>query len=262
MAIVDHFKDRQDALIKQIQRVMLCGRNAGEIWRDMIWMLACTIANQLPSPHAEDRERLYMETARKYSAGALREFAKVFAMLCEWISETEQGGMYADYLGDTFMRLGLGNSFGGQFFTPYHICRMMTKINRLDSTKAEIKKMGWASVTDPACGAGATLVAFAEHCMAEGIDYQEDVLFVGQDIDSTPALMCYIQLSLLGCAGYVHIGDSLRKPQTAALLVGDRGPQTWYTPMYHMGSWPLRRMAAMTERGLRDGRRKDRRDAE
>ena len=36
------------------------------------------------------------------------------------------------------------------------------------------------------------------------------MLFVAQDIDLTVGLMCYIQLSFLGCAGYVFATHDLK----------------------------------------------------
>ena len=38
---------------------------------------------------------------------------------------------------------------------------------------------------------------------------EKDFVFVAQDIDLTVALTCYVQLTLLGCAGYVIVGNSL-----------------------------------------------------
>ena len=61
------------------------------------------------------------------------------------------------------------------------------------------QKQGWISVSDPACGAGALLIAFANECRRQHINYQTSVLFVAQDIDFLAGCMCYIQLSLLGC---------------------------------------------------------------
>ena len=49
------------------------------------------------------------------------------------------------------------------------------------------------------------------------INYQNHVLVAAQDIDMTVALMCYIQLSLLGVAGYVKIGNSITDPITDIL---------------------------------------------
>lgn len=56
------------------------------------------------------------------------------------------------------------------------------------------------------------LIAFANVAREHKLNYQRDVLFVAQDIDQTAALMCYIQLSLLGCPAVVIVGDSLAKP--------------------------------------------------
>ena len=46
------------------------------------------------------------------------------------------------------------------------------------------------------------------------LNYQKHLLIVAQDIDETVALMCYIQLSLFGVAGYVTVGNSLTEPMT------------------------------------------------
>lgn len=61
---------------------------------------------------------------------------------------------------------------------------------------------------------------------------------VEQDIDETVALMCYIQLSLLGVAGYVKVGNSLTEPMTD----NDDKENYWFTPMYFSNVWVLRRI--------------------
>lgn len=103
------------------------------------------------------------------------------------------------------------------------------------------------TVADCACGAGAMLVAAASYLREIGFDYQRDALFVGQDIDSTTALMCYIQLSLLGCPGYVIIGDTLAAPQTGNVLLGEDSSRCWFTPMYFLHAWMLRRFRGRKE---------------
>lgn len=45
-----------------------------------------------------------------------------------------------------------------------------------------------------------------------GFNFQNHILFSAQDIEETVALMCYIQLSLLGVAGFVKVGNSLTDP--------------------------------------------------
>ena len=54
---------------------------------------------------------------------------------------------------------------------------------------------------------------------------------MAQDIDHAAAMMCYIQLSLLGCPAVVIVGDTLAKP----MLHTDN--DVWYTPFYHLNRW-------------------------
>lgn len=56
--------------------------------------------------------------------------------------------------------------------------------------------------------------------------------------------MCYIQLSLLGCAGYVVIGNTLTEPQVGPVLFGEESSRCWYTPMYFHPVWATRRAIA------------------
>ena len=71
---------------------------------------------------------------------------------------------------------------------------------------------------------------------------------LAQDIDRTAALMCYLQLSLLGCAGYVVIADSLRYPITGSLLLPTPVPEQdiWYTPTLYLS--PVWRYRMLWER--------------
>jgi type I restriction-modification system DNA methylase subunit len=98
-------------------------------------------------------------------------------------------------------------------------------------------------VNDPACGAGALLIAFAGVCRAAGINYQTSIEFVAQDIDFTAAMMCYIQLSLLGCPGYVIVGNSLARPPKEEL---SEEYDIWYTPLYFSELWCRRRVFHMS----------------
>ena len=70
------------------------------------------------------------------------------------------------------------------------------------------------------------------------LNHQNHLLVVAQDIDETVALMCYIQLSLLGVAGYVKVGNSLTEPMTD----NDDKENYWFTPMYFSNVWVLRRI--------------------
>lgn len=65
---------------------------------------------------------------------------------------------------------------------------------------------------------------------------------MAQDINLTAALMCYIQLSLLGAAGYVKVGNSLTEPVTT----NDSVDKYWFTPMYFSNTWTIRRIIKNT----------------
>ena len=49
--------------------------------------------------------------------------------------------------------------------------------------------------------------------------------------------MCYLQISLLGVAGYVKVGNSLTDPITS----DDTLENYWFTPMYFSDIWETRR---------------------
>ena len=106
------------------------------------------------------------------------------------------------------MSLELGNHWKGQFFTPYDVCRCMAELTIHDNMQ-KLQNKEWVSVNDPACGAGATLIAAANTFRRKGFNYQTQVLFVANDIDRVTAQMCFIQLSLLGCPGYVAVANTL-----------------------------------------------------
>lgn len=216
------------------------------VWQDFITMAAVAICNSVPHPHREVREKLYMQCAEKYTAAELETFVKMLAGITMGIEANPQ----QDFLGELFMALDMGNEWRGQFFTPYSVCSLIAAITLTENILDKVKHCGWADVNDPACGAGALLIAFANACLDKGVNYQQQVLFVGQDIDQLAGMMCYIQLSLLGCAGYVAVQNTLTNPVTSydarGLLPKDDG-NIWYMPMYYSDIWSVRRFAAKIE---------------
>lgn len=228
----------------------LCGQHGRwEVWTDWIAMSACAISNAVDKAHREEREEKYKTLQKKYTDAEMQSMAEMLGMVVAALEENPD----QDLLGEIFMALGLGNDHAGQFFTPYDVCKVMSAMTG-ENIVAEVECQGWASVCDSACGAGALLVAFANECKRKGINYQTNILFVAQDIDYAVGMMCYIQLSLLGCAGYVVIGDSLAHPVTAydrrGLIPRDEG-NVWYTPMFFRYVWTCRR--ALAQMGMMCG---------
>ena len=238
----------------------VCERhNPWEVWAAFVTMASISISNTVDKDHAEAREQEYLRYAKRYNKTEMDCFC---AMLAELVKQLE-ANPYQDFLGDLYLALGMNDHWKGQFFTPYHICEFMAAVTSDKSMKEEIDQKGWISVSDPACGAGALLVAYAGECRKQEVNYQNSVLFIAQDIDPIVAHMCYLQLSLLGCAGYVVIGDSLAKP---TISVDDRGlipdprQDVWYTPFYFREEWEMRRQWFMVSSLLHEAFSKDRKE--
>ena len=234
---------RQKEFVKEYSQ--LCHRNnRHQVWQDFVYMVAAAISNAVDKTYANQREEQYMSIIKKYTREELDVFPKLFALIVAGMEEHPD----QDFLGELYMQLEMGNSHAGQFFTPYSVCKLMAEIIvDPEKLKRDLDRRGYIAVNDCACGAGATLVAAAmvlkeaKTLKAINFNYQQQALFIGQDIDYTVGLMCYIQLSLLGCAGFVRIGDSLSNPLTGHVLFGERSPNAWYTPMYFSDVWATRR---------------------
>lgn len=223
-----------------------------EVWSDFVTMAAISISNTVDQIHAKEREATYLTLAKKYNQHELDCFAGMLAEIVMGIDQNPE----QDFLGELFMALELGNSYAGQFFTPYSVCRAMAAITGSDLER-RIENQHWISVNDCACGAGALLIAFANECRRQKINYQTNVLFVAQDIDTIAGCMCYIQLSLLGCPGYVVIADTLAHPSHSIDprgLIPRPDQHIWYTPMYFRDIWEWRRQWYMLSRLSPDDR--------
>lgn len=220
----------------------LCySKSSWEVWSDFCEMFAITLSNAVGNLHKETREKQYLAISSRYTALELDLFAQMFSALVMALEENPQ----QDFLGELFMRLELGNHWKGQFFTPYHLCHAIGMMQCTDVV-ARVDEQGWISAYDCACGAGALLIAFAHACRESGVNYQDHVLFVAQDIDRVAGFMCYIQMSLQGMPGYVVIRDTLSKPLTGNTLFAPETEDTWATPFYFKDTWAWRRMLAIS----------------
>lgn len=190
-------------------RQLCISRSSWQVWADLMAAMACTLANAVDkslSRHTA-REKEYAECIKRL--GGVEKPAKCFAIVVEALERNPD----QDFLGRLYMSLELGNHWKGQFFTPYDVCRCMAELTIHDNMQ-KLQNKEWVSVNDPACGAGATLIAAANTFRRKGFNYQTQVLFVANDIDRVTAQMCFIQLSLLGCPGYVAV-DSIPTDGTA-----------------------------------------------
>jgi len=247
--VIRNIRDERQKNIVKMLNSLEGSHSRWEIWQDFITMSAISISNTVDIAHREQREEMYLAISKKYSEKEMAVFPEMFAEVVNGIERNPD----QDFLGELFMVLELSNEWKGQFFTPYDVCRVMAKMTiEGKALKEKITQQGWISVNDPACGAGALLLAFANECRSPGIEvnYQTSVLFVAQDIDFLAGCMCYIQLSLMGCPGYVVIDDSIMRPSTSyddrGLIPRDNG-NVWYTPFYFRPEWHWRRIWAQMD---------------
>lgn len=219
--------------------------NRWEVWQDFVYLSALSISNAVDKRNAAKREETYRHIAAKYSSAELEQITALFGETAEGLKENPE----QDFLGSMYMMCGMGSDHAGQFFTPYHISAMLAGL--ADEIDPDREPGGFMTLSEPSCGAGANIIAFANACRQRKIDYSSKVLVIAQDIDSVVGLMCYIQISLLGCAGYVVIGDTLSRTARQADRWGliPKGPQEriWYTTEYASEIWAARRKIAEME---------------
>ncbi len=221
-------------------------RNAWQVWEDLMAVMACSIANAVDrTPEKFKSREEHYERAIKNLGGV-----DVPAQLLGVITMALERNPDQDFLGKLYMNLNLGNHWRGQFFTPYDVCRMMAELNIGDGIQTEIEVKGYISICDPCIGAGAMLIAAANAMKRANVNYQTCAILVGQDIDRVVDMMAYIQLSLLGCAGYIIVGDSLKDPPTGHVLFprDKDGQEVWITPMFMHQTWEIRRTGILMQR--------------
>lgn len=197
-----------------------------DLWRvfsDFVEMAAVSIANACDrfNRDRDAREARYMEIIKAYS----REEMAAFPQMLGQLTMPLECGL-DDVLGEVFMELDLGSKWHGQFFTPYEICQLMARLNITEAAK-QIEARGFISANEPACGGGAMIIAMAEELQRDGINYQQHLHAVCQDLDLKAVHMAYVQLSLLHVPAVVIHGNTLACEERSH----------WCTPAHVMGGW-------------------------
>lgn len=214
--------------------------NRVTVWSDFVEMAACSISNAIDKSQFDEREKQYLNIAKKYSDTDLQSFKTMLDILVNALTENQN----QDFLGKLFMSLEFGSDQIGQYFTPYSVAELAAKLNF--STYVENSKLfSPIKIGEPACGSGGMLIAFMHAAKEKGINYQQAVIFSATDLDKTAALMCYVQLSLLGCAGTVTVGDSLTGEEYSK----------WYTPFFFHATWDARRKIEAAQNVLDSGKK-------
>lgn len=215
----------------------LCrNRRAWEAWTDFVSVSACLLSaiSDMRRDVASERWKSYMDAAGKYS----REERRTMTRMQEIMGIALEKNPDQDFLGSVHMGLDFGSDEHGQFFTPWDIAKFTAAVSIQADTKDKVRKKGFTTVFDEACGAGCMLLASRSRLAELSIDCRRGAFFAGQDVDPVAVKMCYFQLSLLGCAGYVLEGNSISEPPGGTELEPEYPPEKlWFTPPYFSDYW-------------------------
>jgi len=215
---------------KNLIRLLTANSHRHHLWdvfSDFCEMGALAMSNSVDLAHYEEREKRYLSIVQKYEPSEVQRFPQ---MLAELTMAMEYGP--DDVLGKVFGELDLGNSARGQFFTPYEVCTLMARqlVGDGADLRSTIEDRGFIRVSEPACGAGAMVIAMADVLHSYGINYQQSMHVCAQDIDSRAVHMAYLQFSLLNIPAVVILGNTLSLEER----------EHWYTPAHLLGLWNVR----------------------
>ena len=197
-------------------------KRINEVFKDFLTLCTCSLAQ--PFYRSDEIEQRYLNTVKQYTKEQAEEFSKLLALLVMALEEKHQ-----DFLGQAYMQLNLGNVATGQFFTPYHVSKMMSEISFIDIEK-QLEEKDFITLSEPCCGSGGMIIAYAETFKEHGYNYQYQLFVEAIDIDEMCFMMTYIQLSLLGVGAKVILGDSLTLDLHKIL----------YTPFYFVNGFGLK----------------------
>lgn len=197
------------------------------VFADFCAMAATAMRNAIDRDGYQRREEDYLRRAARYAPEQLDRFAHVLALVSLELERAPR-----DVLGEVYMSLGIAAREQGQFFTPYPVCELIAALSLPDAT-AHLEEAPFLTLYEPACGAGAMVIASAQALAAQGVNYQQRLHVTADDLNPTAVHMAYIQFSLLGIPAVVHHRNALSLEHF----------DTWPTPLHVLNGW-TRRLAA------------------
>jgi type I restriction-modification system DNA methylase subunit len=196
-----------------------------KVFSDFVELSALTISNSVDKMQFKVRETRYLDIISSYDSKEKELFPNMFAELVQALEIS-----MSDVLGEIFMELNLGSKWKGQFFTPMSVCKVTASMALTDANDI-VKNKGFITLSEPACGGGALIIAAADAMKEQELNYQKDMVVTAVDLDIKSVHMCYVQLSLLGIAAIVYHGNTLSMETYSA----------WETPFYILGGWQYRK---------------------
>ena len=208
-------------MVKLIQQLSY-RHNTSKVFSDFVEMSAISYSNVVDKAQYDKREKRYLDIVQQYKKEEINEFPKLLGMLTNHFEHAPH-----DVLGDIFHELELHNEHKGQFFTPYPLCKMMAKMIIGENAQSIMAEKGFVTLSEPACGTGAMLIAAAQELRTQGVNYQQNLHATAVDLDSTCVHAAYVQLTLLHIPATVIHGNTISLEEYSH----------WFTPAHILGGW-------------------------
>ena len=216
---MDYLKEF-NSLLQNLDR----SKSVATVFDDFLSLATLSLAQ--PFYRSNQLERQYLEIVGRYTKEQANEFSQMLALIVLALDEKHQ-----DFLGQVFSASNFGNARKGQFFTPYHVSKLMAQINFTD-IENQLAEKDFVTLAEPCCGSGGIIIAYVETMKNHNINFQHKLFVEAIDIDELCFQMAYLQLSLYGIPAKVMLGDTLAY----------KFSQIIYTPMYFINgfSWRLK----------------------
>lgn len=190
-------------------------RSISTVFNDFLTLSCCSLAQTVY--RSDNLEQRFLNIIKTYTKEQAEKFSKLLAFLVLGLEQKSQ-----DFLGQVYMSLNLGSQANGQYFTPYSVSKFMAEINFTEIESFQNNQL--ITLSEPCCGSGALIIAFAQTLKEHNINYQQNLFVEAIDISEMCFKMTYIQLALLGIPAKVVQGDSLSL----------KFQQELYTPFYFL----------------------------
>lgn len=218
---IDEYKE-----IVKIMKECTDTKNLYEVFTDFIKLMAYSISSVVDLSTKDERDKQYRDIAKNYTTEQLNSCTEIMALVTSALEKKRE-----DVFGRLYMELGFGDKLKAQVFTPTGISNLMARL-ALDkeSVKNALKKEGFVTIEDSACGGGSTLIQAIEVLKDMGVNPNSQILVFANDLDFNAVVMCYVQLSLLGVPAVIKNQDTLTLETYS----------TWFTPFFVWGDWGIR----------------------
>jgi type I restriction-modification system DNA methylase subunit len=181
----DQTADEHQRNLVQLIKKFSYGHHLHTVLADFVELCATGISNAVDQQQFQAREKRYMEIVGKYSRDEVGLFPQMLAELTlsleRRVANMREAARHSgstaglpDVLGETYMLLELGNARAGQFFTPYHVSKLIVTM-MIGDGGSTFREDGFMRLQEPACGAGGMGIAAAESLHDAGLSFQQAI---------------------------------------------------------------------------------------